>query len=220
MDAILLAAGVGLRTRLNYPKQLMRLGGKPIIIHSLEVLKSTGKIDRIYVTVIQNTVCYFSRLIQKYGFEDVVCIPGGDTRQESVYNGLKHCTSERVVIHEAARPFITKEHLLDLISVDSDAVVPCIPATSTVLYKDGFFLNRDKVLMVQLPQIYNTQILKKAHELGAGKSYTDDSSLVYKELGIFPTIVDGLEENIKVTTPMDVKLAEVIYDEISSSCRW
>lgn len=217
MDAIVLAAGTGSRTKLDYPKQLLTLGGKPLLIHVLDLLKSVKEIDRIIVAVIPGMMEDFKKLTASYNHSDVICVPGGNTRQESVYNALNYCNSDRVLVHVASRPFITRKHILDLISVDSDVVIPCIPLIYAAVHKDGFYINRDRVLCIQLPQVFKTEILRKAHILGRGKNYAEDSGLVYQELGVFPTIIDGLEQNIKVTLPIDVVIADAIYKYVNNS---
>lgn len=217
MDAILLAAGSGSRSKLDYPKQLLMLGGKPLFIHALDLLKSIEEIDRIIVAVIPHMIEDFKRLINEYNHNDVICVAGGKIRQESVYNALCLCHSDRVLIHAASRPFVSKGHILDLISVNSDVVIPCVPLIPAALHKDGYYIDRDKVLCIQLPQVFKTDILKKAHELGRGKSYPEDSSMVYGELGIFPAIIDGMEQNIKITLPIDIKIADVIFNTFNDT---
>ncbi|WP_037373174.1 IspD/TarI family cytidylyltransferase [Anaerovorax odorimutans] len=219
MDVIILAAGIGKRAKLNYPKQFMRLGGKPLIVHAIDLFNKVSNTEKIIITVIPGQMDFFKELISDYGFSNCICVEGGSTRQESVYNALQVCSSERVIIHEAVRPFVTLEFLKKLKEKEGEAVVPCVPVTSTVFYKEDF-LDRDKVLCVQLPQIFNTGLIKKAHELGKGKNYTDDSSLLLHELGIDPVIVDGLDQNIKITTPQDIKIAEVIYNESCCNNWW
>lgn len=216
MDAIVLAAGIGSRSKLGYPKQLLMIGGKPMLIHVLDLLKSVDEIGRIIVTVIPEMIESFKIILCEYKHCDVCCIPGGKTRQESVYNALQICSSDRVLIHAASRPFVTKKHILNLISVDSDVVIPCVPLITAAIYKDGYFLDREKVLCIQLPQVFKTEVLKKAHELGRGKNYAEDSSLVFEQLGIFPTVIKGLEQNIKITLPLDSMLAGAIYNALNN----
>ncbi len=222
MDAILLSAGIGTRTKLNYPKQFMRLGGKPLFIHCLEILRSIDNIDKIIITVISDHIDQFEQLINQYQISNVQCIIGGLTRQESVFNALRYCDTRRVLIHEAARPFINKEFVQSLMKNGSIAIVPCVGVTSTIVDTREHFLERNNVKLVQLPQIYKLNLLKEAHfsAMKNNRVYTDDSSLFSGETGIFPTLLDGLDENIKITTPLDVRLAEVIYEEISNSHRW
>jgi len=219
VDAIILAGGVGKRAKLNIPKQLMRIGGIPILIRVLKLFSDINMFENFIITV-PSDIYYYNDLINSYDIKNFKCIIGGETRQESVYLALQHVESERVIIHESARPFITKQHILDLISIDKPSVVPCIHIIPTIFHKDGKFVKRDELLNVQLPQVFDSDLLLLAHRNAIGKNYSDDSSLLFEELGILPTIVNGLEENFKITTPLDCKLAEVLYEEVSSSDRW
>lgn len=212
MDIILLAGGTGSRTKLEYPKQLLKLGGKPLIIHSIEIFKDISDIDKIIIAVIPEYKKYFEDLISNFGYDNFICVNAGDTRQQSVYNALNFCKSKRVIIHEAVRPFVTKDLILKLISTKGEAVVPFTGVTSTVFYNESY-IDRNDVKCIQLPQVFDTQALKTAHESAKGKNYTDDSSLFFYESGTAPVFIEGTNENIKITTPIDIKLAEVIYNE-------
>lgn len=221
MDAIILSAGIGTRAKLNYPKQFMRLGGKPLLIHVVDLFLSIKEIDNIFITVPCDLLEEFSDLLEKYYVpsDKLNIILGGATRQESVYKALQQVKSDRVIIHESVRPFVTKSHILDLMNHEDVSIVPCIPIVPTVYSKKGVYIDRDTIVNIQLPQIFNTEILQQAHYKAIGKTYTDDSSLLLGEFSIRPALVRGLEENIKITTPLDVKIAEVIYEEFSNSHR-
>jgi 2-C-methyl-D-erythritol 4-phosphate cytidylyltransferase len=222
MDAIILSAGIGSRAKLNYPKQFMRLGGRPLLIHILDIFLSLKEIENIFITVPCDLLEEFSDLLEKYFFNNnkINIVLGGATRQESVYLALQYIKSDRVIIHESVRPFITKSHILDLMSHEDVSIVPCVPIIPTVYSKKGSYIDRETIVNIQLPQIFNTEILQQAHYKARGKTYTDDSSLLFGEFLIRPALVKGLEENIKITTPLDVKIAEVIYEEFSNNHRW
>lgn len=215
-DLVLLSAGMGTRAKLNYPKQLMRLGGKPLLICTLEVFLDIEEIRNIIITVPPEMKKEFVELVTTYYPNKIIhIIDGGSTRQESVKLAMEKVTSERVIIHESVRPFITKEHVLELMSHKQCSVVPFLPIVPTVYNTDGFFENRSKLINIQLPQVFHSGMLKTAHYLGRNKKYTDDSSLVLIEMGIYPTLINGLEENIKITSPVDIIIAEALYEEIS-----
>lgn len=221
VDVILLSAGTGTRTKLNYPKQLMRVGGRPLIIHCIELFISLEQIGKIIIPVVPGEIDAFISLVNKYyNMDKIKIIDGGNTRQESVRIGLQHISGDRVIIHESVRPFITKHHVLDLMSVDKPMVVPFIPIVPTIYNSDGHYEDRSKLVNIQLPQVFDSDILKLAHEMAINKIYTDDSSLVFGELGVNPTLIEGQETNIKITTPIDVCIAEVLYEEISNYSRW
>jgi 2-C-methyl-D-erythritol 4-phosphate cytidylyltransferase len=212
-NVVYLAGGVGSRSGLGYPKQSYLLEGKPVMVYALEVFESMDEINSIIVVSLKDKIVDFEKCLKHYRISKAQCVPGGSTRQESVFNGLHYCSSEYVIIHESVRPFIDKEHVRNLIekSKQHPVVVPCIPIPFTVGDKNNFSkLNRSDLVNVQLPQIFRLEDLKNAHYLASHNGYTDDSTLVMDTLGITPYYTDGLEENIKITTPLDIQIAEAI----------
>lgn len=229
VDVLYLAAGRGSRSKLDYPKQFSLLGGKPIMIHSLEIFEKMPEINKIILVALPELIHEFETFIKIYDINKAICIKGGATRQLSVYNGLNYITSNRILIHEAARPFITVDFIRDLLSSLEESAVPVLDISSTVVNIDSTkkYPIRNSMKLVQLPQIYNTSELKAAHDLAlkADKlNYTDDSSLMYDYFQSQDILsqnkinyIAGIEENIKITTPLDMKIAEVIYNEISNN---
>ncbi len=221
IDVIYLAAGQGKRAGLGYPKQFARLGGKPIMVHGLEVLQKMPEIGRIIVASPREEEltpenygrgCPAVETVNRYGITKAVCIHGGPTRQESAEVALVHVMTEYVLIAEAVRPFITAEFVRKVISTEGAFVTPWIPATSSVITLTGECLNREKVGEVQMPQKYQTEILRTAHRAGRLKNATDDAALVIYETTLKPRLIPGLEQNIKITTPLDLTIAEAIYN--------
>lgn len=214
MDCILLGAGVGTRAKLNMPKQMFRLNGKSLIIISLDLFINIEQIENIIVTVVPEMYSEFYELIQTYYRDNlkIKIIPGGSTRQESVWLALQHTKSQRVIIHESVRPFVNEKHVKDLMSIEGYVVVPYIPIVPTIYNKNGYYEDRDKLCNIQLPQVFNTEILKQAHYKARGKNYSDDSSLVCAEFDILPVLIKGEENNFKITTPLDIEIARCLYE--------
>ena len=215
-DVIFLAAGKGKRAKLGYPKQLSLLGGKPIMIHSLELFQSMPEVERIIVATMTEKMSDIASLCDSYEITKATIVGGGNTRQESVYNAIQFVTTEKVLIHEAVRPFITKEFVSKIINggIGNNAVVPGMPLMPTIFdIEKKNYPDRSKLFDIQLPQLFNTALLRDAHETARGQNFTDDSSLFYLITGNMPLFILGLEENIKITTPLDLILAEVIYYE-------
>lgn len=218
MDAIILAAGYGCRTNLHFPKQLMRLGGKPLIIHALDLFMNIQEIDNIIITVIPETINEIKEIINAYyDISKIKIVEGGSTRQESVRLALEHVKSKRVIIHESARPFINRRFVINLLSIEGDSIIPCVPVIPTIYNKKGYYEDRDKLVDIQLPQIFNTELLKQAHMEAIGKNYSDDSSLICDELCVYPILVKGLEENFKITSSIDIEIARCVYETINGS---
>ncbi|MBO8150944.1 MAG: 2-C-methyl-D-erythritol 4-phosphate cytidylyltransferase [Candidatus Marinimicrobia bacterium] len=212
MDCIYLAAGLGVRMRKRIPKQFLNIYGKPIMIYALEVLEKISGIERIFITYHQDFRKDYERVIEDYNISKCILTEGGETRQESVWNALQMVESERVIIHEAARPFITAELVSELMEIDEKAVVPTIPVPFTVSMGNEYMtaeLDRSKLHNIQLPQIFDTDILVRAHKKAMEEGYiaTEDGILVFR-LGEKVRFVKGLENNIKITTPLDLVIAE------------
>ena len=213
MNVIYLSAGSGVRAKLGYPKQFALLGGKPIMMYGLEILQSMPNIDRIIVTCAESEINKTNTLIDDYGITKAVLVLGGATRQESVRLGLSLVDSKHLLVMEAVRPFVNKDFINKVIQTKGDFITPIKHAISTVLTFDGAWLDRRMTGEVQMPQKYGTKLLLDAH-VRACKEYTDDAALVIDTLHIEPCIIEGLEENIKITTPLDLRIAEPIYQYI------
>lgn len=147
--------------------------------------------------------------------EKVVVVEGGSTRQESVANGLQHADTDRVLVHDAARPFIDValvHHLVDALG-SSDGVIPVLPAGETVKEIDGSrvvrTVDRSNLALSQTPQLFRAEPLKRAHERATDEGYlsTDDAELIERYEGEVRT-VPGSRRNIKLTYAEDFELAE------------
>ena len=233
IDVIYLAAGQGKRAGLGYPKQFARLGGKPILIHGLEVLQGMEEVGKIIVTCPADAPIHsggVAGVVASYislPIDGLILITGGATRQDSVKKALAHVQTEYVLVAEAVRPFITAEFVRRVIETPGEFVVPRMLAISTVI-ESGYHqmdgekwtqvIPRKDVGEVQTPQKYLTALLQAAHVETDMVNASDDAALVLgTELcspmgNIQPTLIPGLEENIKITTPLDLVIAEAIYN--------
>ena len=220
IDVIYLAAGQGKRAGLGYPKQFARLGGKPILIHGLEVLQGMDEIGKIIVACPAESLAHLGGVggvIASYvslPLDELLFVPGGETRQESVKKALARVQTEYVLVAEAVRPFITAEFVRQVINTPGEFVVPRRSAVSTVIESEWFqVIPRENVGEVQTPQKYLTALLRAAHAETDMVNASDDAALVLGTMkNIQPTLIPGLEENIKITTPLDLVIAEAIYN--------
>jgi len=218
VNLILLAGGLGNRMQKSVPKQLLLLHGKPIIMHILERIDPIQEIDRVIVTCPKNFIQQIKRVHQSYHLtKPCKFIHGGDTRQESVYLALKHVTSPIVLIHEAVRPFVRKEEFINLIKHPANNAVLGTDIPFTVLKGKEYIeeiLERATLINVQLPQKFETQKLLSAHQEARQEKrhFTEDAGLflTYNKSDKV-SILPGTEYNIKITKPIDLKIAEVIY---------
>ncbi|MBQ6395052.1 MAG: 2-C-methyl-D-erythritol 4-phosphate cytidylyltransferase, partial [Atopobiaceae bacterium] len=159
-----------------------------------------------------------------YSPEKHIVIPGGSTRQESVFFGLEYLeehfpATKRVIIHEAARPFVTVDDFRRLIDCGHSNAILGAPIPFTVLKHDSDqriisgVLNRSELVNVQLPHIFDFPKLLEAHRMAraAGRLYTEDASLLFCEMGDEVAVLEGSELNIKVTYPSDYVISECLY---------
>lgn len=218
--AVLLSGGVGSRMNHSIPKQYMLLAGKPVIMHTLEKLDMIDEIKEIVVVCAEEFRQYIEMIITQYGImKPIQFANAGATRQESVKSGLEFVKTDSVIIHEVARPFVKTEDFRRLIECDDENVILGAPINYTVIKGDECvkeLLTRSELINVQLPQKFNTELLKSAHSMAEkeGTSFTEDAGLVfYYNKNVKIKIIDGTDYNIKLTTPMDMIIGESIYQE-------
>lgn len=217
--AIVVAGGAGLRMGSNVPKQFLRIAGKPVMWWTLQRLAGSGLFSELVLVLPQGWLSRADELLEGLSIEARVA-EGGARRQISVHNGLLQIDSdvEIVVVHDAVRPFVTSETLEAVIEAAArhGAATAAMPAKETVaISTDGDFISeipeRSIIWHVQTPQAFRRELLMRAHteNLDARSYATDDSMLVLRG-GLKPAIVHGGEENIKITSPMDLAIAEAL----------
>ncbi len=221
MDCIYLAAGIGKRFKKELPKQFYKLNGKPILIYALEILERIEWIDKIYVTHSPDYKDLYEQAFEDYNISKVMLTEGGKTRQESVYKALQKVTTSEVFIHEAARPFIFESFINSFINYPNEvAVVPTIPIPFTVSQGNDYMtgiLDRNILHNIQLPQMFDTEILMDSHKKAIDEKFeaTEDSLLLFK-YGYKVRFIEGIENNLKITTPLDILIAEQFLGGVSN----
>lgn len=217
-QVVIPAAGQGKRMKAGINKQLLELCGQPVIIHTLKVFEQDDWCQGIIVVINEAERERFYELLEKFQIKKVVSVvSGGAERQYSVYNGLKAVSSELVLIHDGARPFITIEKVHELVKEANEhgAAVPAVPMKDTVKrVRQGFVeetVDRSSLWAVQTPQAFRVSLILKAHEQAKQEGYvgTDDASLV-ERMGKKVKIIEGDYRNIKLTTPDDLLFAVAI----------
>ncbi len=226
--AIITAAGKGTRLKGDISKQFMNIYGKPILAHTITAFQNASKIKEIYVSVPKDylELCQKS-IIEKYSFNKVKkLIVGGSSRQESVYNALVElpASTKLVSIHDGVRPLITAEEIDLLINTlmrenkrdpKIRGVIMAAPARETIKITDKNTIDktvpRETVWYAQTPQIFFYKDILKAHNKAREDNFigTDDACLV-ERMNWKVSMVRGRHENIKITTPLDLFLAELI----------
>lgn len=226
--AIILSAGLGLRFKKNgdsLPKQLTKIANKTLIEHILEKFEKNEKINEIILVVDQESQKIQEKIVKENNFKKVKKIVlGGATRQESSRKGIFACDRKKtgkVLIHDATRPFVSDEIINKIIETLDiyKAVTVAITLTDTLLKvsKDNFIIDipkRSEFRREQTPQGFDYQIIKRAHQLAVKENFyeiTDDCGLIkkYKLSDIF--VIQGEEENIKITYPVDLHIADKLF---------
>lgn len=206
---------MGERAGSALPKQFALIGGRPLLVWSLDLLQEGG-CDPI-VVVVPNDHMERTRALLS-GRRDVVLAAGGATRQDSVRAGLEKVTARRVVIHDAARPFASPGSVRQVVDAldDVDGAVVAVPVQDTIKQVAGSgvivsTIDRSQLWHSQTPQAFKTEVLRRAHDTARadGVFATDDAELV-ERAGHKVVVVRGDAANIKITEAADLELAELI----------
>jgi 2-C-methyl-D-erythritol 4-phosphate cytidylyltransferase len=213
--AVVVSAGIG--QRMGADKTFLDLGGKPLIAWPVDTLQACDSINEIVLVLHKNNLDAGRDLVRKRKWSKITGIcAGGELRQDSVRNGIISIgRSDWVLVHDGARPFLTEKLINDGIKAaeETGAAVACTDVKDTIKLVDDNeivtqTLNRNRLRAVQTPQVFRLDLLKKAYEL-ISSEVTDDSSIVEKA-GYRVKLYPGDYANIKVTTPEDMLLAEII----------
>lgn len=219
--ALIVAGGKGLRMGTELPKQFLPVGGKPVLMRTLEAFYRYSEDIQMILVLPHSQQAYWHELCAKYRFTLPHLIAGGgETRFHSVKNGLALIQgSGLVAVHDGVRPFVSQEVIARCyeLAEAKKAVVPVIGVVETVrrLEAEGSVtVDRDRYKLVQTPQTFDVDLLKKAYEQPYTTAFTDDASVV-EALGVPVCLTDGNRENIKITTPFDLKLADFLVGSCS-----
>ena len=222
--AIVVAAGSGSRFGGTTPKQFLDLGGKPLIVHTLERFQACPDIDRIILVLPENDLSAFIKKYEEFTLSKIMGFAvGGETRAESVWNGFSAIgeAAEVVAIHDGARPLVTAAEISACINKakDTGAAILAAPVTDTIKeIRDGRIvrtIDRSNLRRALTPQCFRYEILQRAFaNADFGAAVTDESFLVEK-LGVEVAVVEGSATNIKVTTPEDLRLVESFLKNIT-----
>lgn len=218
--AIVLAAGSGKRMGTKVHKQYLQLCEKPVLAYSLQAFQQSDLIDEIILVVGKGEEEFCrTEIVEKYGFfkvQKIIC--GGEQRYHSVWNGLKETKAGYVYIHDGARPFVNENIIRRGYEcvVREHACAAGMPVKDTVKIVDDNNIvsqtpERKYVWIVQTPQVFDTELIKRAYwllEKEGESAVTDDAMVVETMLGESVKLYEGSYENIKITTPEDLKVAE------------
>ena len=213
---IIVAGGKGLRMGGDIPKQFLPVGGKPVLMRTIEAFYAFDSSMHIILVLPVSQQAYWKDLCETYHFalrHDIA--DGGETRFHSVKNGLALVGGEGLVgVHDGVRPFVSRQVIAGCYDTarQRHAVIPVIDVVETVRHLTGVgseTVPRNNYKLVQTPQVFEVQLLKEAYQQEYTDAFTDDASVV-EAMGREVCLVQGNRENIKLTTPFDLKIAEVL----------
>lgn len=213
---IIVAGGKGLRMGSDLPKQFLPIGGKLVLMHTLEAFRKYDAQLQIVLVLPKEQQLFWKQLCEQHDFAvEHMVADGGETRFHSVKNGLALVQSPGLVgVHDGVRPFVSTEVIrrcYDLAG-QQKAVIPVIDVVETVRHlTDGGSetVSRSDYKLVQTPQVFDVELLKRAYAQEFTPFFTDDASVV-EAMGVPVYLVEGNRENIKITTPFDLKVGSAL----------
>ncbi len=218
--AIIVAGGKGLRMGADIPKQFLEVGGKPILMHTIQRFADYDAKMQIILVLPHEQQDYWRQLCSQYGFTvPHIIVDGGDTRFQSCKNGIMaipgDVTEGVVGIHDGVRPFVSAEVIERCYETAREeyAAIPVMPVVDTLRFVDrhggGKNVYRGDYKIVQTPQTFDLSLIRQAYAQPYSESFTDDASVV-ESLGCSVRMVEGNRENIKITTQFDLKVAQLL----------
>ena len=220
-SVVIVSAGRGSRMKADINKQFLKLQNKEVIAHTIDKFYNNENIGEIIVVVREDEAEFFKiNIIEKYGYKNIKIAFGGSERQDSVYNGLKMVDEncKIVLIHDGARPFVNNDTIDSAIesAKENKCVIVGVPVKDTIKVIDENnnvcdTPDRSTLWSIQTPQVFDYSLIMKAHEKAREDNYygTDDSMLM-EYFGQKVKVVEGSYNNIKITTPEDLKIGEEI----------
>lgn len=230
---IIVAGGKGLRMGGDLPKQFIPMAGKPLLMHTVEAFHRWDAEAHIVLALPVDHQAYWAMLCREIGCKAPhAVVNGGATRFHSVKQGLDWVCAEQarsgepmdrawVAVHDGVRPFVTPEMISRCFAAaeQHQAAIPVVPMIDSLREREAeggsHPVDRSRYVAVQTPQVFALPLLKRAYEQLFSEQFTDDASVV-EALGEKVAEVEGLRENIKVTTPFDLIVAQALFDQTNA----
>lgn len=216
---VVVAGGKGLRMGGDLPKQFIPVGGLPVLMHTLKNFYTTDSEIKIILVLPHDHQTYWVQLCEDYHFDIPHQIAdGGETRFHSVSHGLAMVPEDAegvVGVHDGVRPFVSADVIRNAYQTawEKGSAVPVVPVVETVRQLmpegDSITIDRSSLRLVQTPQVFRIDLLREAFRQPYQSAFTDDASVV-EEMGMSVNLINGNRENIKITTPSDLALAEYL----------
>ncbi len=216
--AIIVGGGSGSRMLSEIPKQFMLLRGRPVLMHTIEAFHSSEYNPQIIIVLNVDFHPYWENLCVLHNFSiPHQLVKGGAQRFDSVKNGIKAIKEKAIIaIHDAVRPLLSR-HLIDRSFQEAEQsgnAVAAIKSRDSVRQQNGKHsipLNREEIYLIQTPQTFSSDILKKAYKQEFRNEFTDDASVVERS-GIEINLIEGENRNFKITFPEDIRVAELFLN--------
>ena len=221
--AVVPAGGTGTRMGGTVPKQFLELNGKPILYYTLKTLQDCGIISELILVVPEKE--YDNACTDWLGKPEIVTkvVVGGEKRQDSVYNGFCEVSpqTEIVLVHDGVRPFLSHQMIQESVDAAREygAAITAIPVNDTIKRVDDSGLvsqtvDREGLWRVQTPQVFRYELLQEAFKkANSEKFYGTDEGTLIEHLGKPVKVVEGSEQNIKITRPEDLRLSEILISK-------
>ncbi|MCX7725829.1 MAG: 2-C-methyl-D-erythritol 4-phosphate cytidylyltransferase [Chitinispirillaceae bacterium] len=217
IDAIIVAAGAGKRLGFNAPKAFVELKGRPLLFYSVKIFAEYPLINKIIVVIPEG---YIEEAQHLFSYKNLAYVNGGKERWESVRNGFNLSEAEWVLVHDAARPFVTSFVIDRILEKRNsfDCVITATPIVDTIRTFEGELagevIDRSKLIRVGTPQLFRHSVLAKALEYAQKNrdlNPTDEALLVQK-IGLQVGVAEGDSKNFKITTPEDFEIAKILAE--------
>jgi len=214
---VIVAGGSGKRMGSDIPKQFLELAGKPVLMHTIERFKAFNESIEIITVLPENQLGFWKELQEKYSFTvSHTPVKGGKSRFLSVRNGLEFVQIPGIVaIHDGVRPLISNDTIKRCFET-AEQLGNAIPVTEPsdtlrmVTETGNHMINRQNIRQIQTPQVFNAELIKNAYLQDYLPEFTDDATVLEKT-GVKINLVEGNTENIKITNPEDLVIAESLY---------
>jgi len=212
---ILVAGGKGLRMGTAVPKQFLPLQDKPVIYYPIRTFLNVFPGGKIVLVLPEDHFSYANILLQAFDHDvEITIVGGGETRYHSVQNGLNEAEDGIVFVHDGVRPFVSESLFRECFrqAQEHGSAIPTVAVTDSIRQWDGFkykAIDRSQLRSMQTPQTFDSALLKKAFEQPYQEAFTDEATML-EYMGTDLFFVEGSRDNIKITTPEDMAIAESI----------
>jgi 2-C-methyl-D-erythritol 4-phosphate cytidylyltransferase len=213
---VIVAGGTGSRMNNELPKQLIEINNKPVIVYSIEKFQNFNKDIQVVISLHKDYFDLFEKIKARFNIQNIQIVEGGDTRYQSVKNALAVLNKDVTIVgvHDAARPLVSLQTIQKTYTAAKQhgAAIPVIDMNESLREINGTeskAVDRTKFKVVQTPQCFKKDILLKAYDMPYSTLFTDDASMVEK-IGYNIFITEGNKENIKITYPQDLIVAQTL----------